>query len=157
MADKQDRTTQALDPALVEALALGLAPVQPDAGAILRMREKLFQRIREPEPEFRFVHSHEGEWVRLLAGVEMKLLRQDNHSRSLLLRMRPGSRIPPHEHELEEESLVLEGDATINGVLCRAGDYHMAPRGKPHGWVSTEGGCLLFLRGASDQHAHSQA
>jgi hypothetical protein len=29
----------------------------------------------------------------------------------------------------------------------------MAPKGKPHGWVTTEGGCLLFIRGAVDQHA----
>lgn len=151
---RQERTTHVLDPALLEALALGLAPIQPDAGAILRMRGTLFQRIREPEPEFRFVHSHEGVWVKLLNGVEIKLLRQDSHSRSLLLRMAPGSRLPPHEHALEEESLVLEGDATINGVFCRTGDYHMAPKDKPHGWVTTENGCLLFIRGAADRHAH---
>jgi len=149
---KQEKTTQALDPALIEALVLGLNPVQPEARAIARMREKLFQRIHEPEAEFSFVHSHEGVWVKLLNGVDIKLLRKDAHSRSLLLRMAPGSRLPPHEHALEEESLVLEGDATINGVLCRTGDYHMAPKGKPHGWVTTERGCLLFIRGAVDQH-----
>lgn len=60
----------------------------------------------------------------------------------------------PHEHALDEESLVLEGDATINGVLCRAGDYHFAPRGKPHGWLTSEAGCLLFVRGAADPRAH---
>lgn len=150
---RQEKATPALDPALIEALASGLKPVQPEAQAIARMREKLFQRIHEPEAEFRFVHSHQGDWVKVLKGVEAKVLRQDGHSRSLLLRMAPGSRLPPHEHALEEESLVLEGDATINGVLCLTGDYHMAPKGKPHGWVTTEKGCLLFIRGAVDQHA----
>ena len=150
---KQEDARPGLDPSLIEALVVGLKPVQPEADAIVRMREKLFRRIHEPDVEFRFVHSHEGEWVKLLKGVEMKLLRQDGHSRSFLLRMAPGSRLPPHEHELEEESFVLDGDATINGVFCRAGDYHMAPQGKPHGWVTTERGCLLFLRGAADQHA----
>ncbi|HYP67001.1 MAG TPA: cupin domain-containing protein, partial [Thiobacillaceae bacterium] len=105
--------------------------MHPETTAIVRMQEKLFQRIHEPEAEFRYARSHQGEWVKVLKGVEIKLLRQDGRSRSFLLRMAPGSRLPPHGDGLEEESLVLEGDATINGVLCRTGDYHMAPKGKP--------------------------
>ncbi len=140
-----------LDAELLEALASASAATTPDAQVAARMREKLFQRVHAPAPDYLFVHSHQGEWVTLLRGVELKLLRQDDASRSFLIRMKPGSKLPPHEHALEEESLVLEGDATINGVLCLAGDYHMAPKGKPHGWVTSEKGCLLFIRGASEQ------
>lgn len=139
-----------LDAELLAALASASATISPDAQAASRMREQLFQRVRAPVPDYLFVHSHQGEWVSLLRGVELKLLRQDDASRSFLIRMKPGSKLPPHEHALEEESLVLEGDATINGVLCLAGDYHMAPKGKPHGWVTSEKGCLLFVRGAAE-------
>lgn len=150
----KNNTPPTLDPLLIAALASATPPEPPSADAATRMREQLFQRVHAPSPDFRFVHSHEGEWVRLLQGVELKLLRDETDSRSYLLRLSPGAGIPPHEHALDEESLILEGDATINGVLCRAGDYHFAPRGKPHGWLTSENGCLLFVRGAAGQHAH---
>lgn len=150
----ENNTLFPLDAALTEALAASSAAVTPDAQATARMREKLFRHVRAPAPDYLFVHSHQGEWVTLLQGVDLKLLREDAGSRSFLIRMAPGSKLPPHEHALDEECLVLEGDATLNGVLCLAGDYHLAPRGKPHDWVTSEKGCLLFIRGAAGQSAH---
>ncbi len=146
-------TPPLLDALLIEALASATPPEAPAPDAAARMREQLFQRVHAPVPDYLFVHSHQGEWVVLMQGVELKLLREDAHSRSFLLRMSPGSRLPPHEHALDEEALVLEGDATINGVLCRAGDYHLAPKGRPHDWLISENGCLLFIRGAAEQRA----
>ena len=143
-----------LDSQLIHALAEASLPIEPDADAALRIREQLFQRVHAKLPDYLFVHSHEGEWVGLTRGVELKLLRQDDRSRSFLLRMAPGARIPPHEHPLDEECLVLEGSATVNGVECGVGDYHLARQGNPHDWLTSEQGCLLFIRGASDQHAH---
>jgi anti-sigma factor ChrR (cupin superfamily) len=142
-----------LDPDLIAVLAGTSPPATLDAGMAARVRGQLFQRVHAAVPDYLFVHSHEGEWVNLLQGVDLKLLRQDDTSRSFLLRMMPGARIPPHEHALDEESLVLEGDATINGVLCLVGDYHMAPCNRPHGWISSENGCLLFIRGAAQRPA----
>ncbi len=150
---KNNETSAPIDPALIEALAAATPPEAPSDAATARMREALFQRVHAAAPDYLFVHSYEGEWVTLLRGVELKLLRQNGGQRSYLLRMAAGARIPPHEHALDEESLVLEGDATINGVICRAGDYHFAPRGKPHGWLTSEAGCLLFVRGAADARA----
>lgn len=147
---KNNETPTSLEPRIVEALAAATLPEAPTPEAAARMREALFQRIHASAPDYLFVHSHEGEWVRLLRGVELKLLRQDGGQRSYLMRMAPGARVPPHEHALDEESLVLEGDATIDGVLCLAGDYHFAPRGRPHGWLTSEKGCLLFVRGQSE-------
>jgi quercetin dioxygenase-like cupin family protein len=154
---KNNETSAPLDASLIAALAVATPPEAPSPEATGRMRETLFQRVHAPGPDYLFVHSHQGEWVSLLPGVELKLLRDDANSRSFLLRMMPGARLPPHEHALDEESLVLEGDATINDVLCRVGDYHFAPRGKPHGWLSSEAGCLLFVRGASEaRHGAAQ-
>lgn len=142
-----------LDTDLIAALAGASLPAAVDAGMAARVRGQLFQRVHAAAPGYLFVHSHEGEWVNVLQGVDLKLLRQDDMSRSFLLRLMPGARVPPHDHALDEESLVLEGDATINGVLCLVGDYHMAPRNKPHGWISSENGCLLFIRGAAHRPA----
>ncbi len=141
-----------LNAALIEAIAVATSPHEPTAEATARMHTKLFQRIHEHSPEYIFIHSHEGEWTHLLRGVELKRLRQEGSQHSYLLRMKPGSRIPPHEHKFDEESLVLEGNVTIDGVLCCSGDYHFAPRGKPHGWLVSEAGCLLFVRGGIESH-----
>lgn len=142
-----------LDILLMEALASATPAITPKSEVTQRIREQLFQRVHASEPDYLFVHSHEGRWIKLLRGIELKLLRQDTQSRSYLLRMAPGSRIPPHDHPLDEECLILEGEATVNGVLCRAGDYHLARQGKPHDWLTSEKGCLLFIRGAVDSHA----
>ena len=143
-----------LDAALIAAMAAATPPEAPTVDATARMHKQLFQRIHSLSPDYIFVHSHEGEWVPLLRGVELKQLHQDGAQHSYLLRMAAGSRIPPHEHALDEEALVLEGDVTINGVLCRSGDYHFAPRGKSHGWLTTEVGCVLFVRGGIEAPPH---
>ncbi len=151
---KHDTPPPTLDTTLIEAMAAATPPDTPTASATARIREQLFQRIHALSPGYIFVHSQEGEWVHLLPGVEFKLLRQDGDQHSYLLRMAAGSRIPPHEHTLDEEALVLEGDITINDVLCRSSDYHFAPRGKPHGWLTSEAGCMLFIRGGTIVHPH---
>lgn len=142
-------TPPTLDMLLIDALASATPAETPSVETATRIREQLFQRVHGPGPDFLFLHSHEGEWIKVLKGVELKVLRHDAESRSYLLRMAPGAKLPPHEHALDEESLILEGDATINGVLCRSGDYHFAPRGKPHGWMTSQNGCMLFVRGAA--------
>ena len=146
----------ALDPALIDALARHAPPVTPAPDVSARIRQQLFARIHSDvsqTPDYVFVHSDEGEWTRLMRGVERKLLRQDAQSRSYLLRLAPGARIPPHEHPLDEECLVLAGSATVNGVECGVGDYHLAPQGKPHDWLTSSEGCVLFIRGARDDGA----
>ncbi len=143
-----------LDAALIKAMAAATPPEAPTVDATVRMHKQLFQRIHSLSPDYIFVHKHEGEWVPLLRGVELKQLHQDGAQRSYLMRMAAGSRIPPHEHALDEEALVLEGDVTINGVLCRSGDYHFAPRGKPHGWLTSQAGCVLFVRGCIEVSPH---
>ena len=142
-----------LSPDLIDVLAGATPPVDPEPEAVARIRQQLFKRVHTPAPDYLFIHRHEGEWTRLMRGVELKLLRQDKHSRSYLLRMAPGARIPPHAHPLDEECLVLEGSATVNGVDCGVGDYHLARQGNPHDWLTSKQGCLLFIRGAVDNHA----
>ena len=144
-----------LEPALIAAFASATQPTTPDAMTSMRMREQLFQRVHSPAHEFLFVQGGQGEWLRLTQGVEFRVLRQDGDSCAYMLRMEAGARLPPHKHPQDEECLVLEGDATINGVLCRVGDYHLAPQGSPHQWLTTEKGCLMFVRGAAVHPAHA--
>jgi quercetin dioxygenase-like cupin family protein len=77
----------------------------------------------------------------------MKILYRDSTATSFLLRLSPGAKLPPHVHAADEECLVLEGELLLaEGVRLKAGDYHFAPRGLPHGTAHSPSGALLFRR-----------
>jgi quercetin dioxygenase-like cupin family protein len=80
--------------------------------------------------------------------VKKKILSEHAESglHSYLLRMEPGSVIPPHDHIVDEESIMLEGDAMIGELPLLAGDYHFAPKGSKHEMVRSQSGCLVFVR-----------
>ena len=50
----------------------------------------------------------------------------------------------------------LEGEVWLGDVSARAGDYHLARSGIPHGVLRTDGGCLLFLRGQKHFQARTE-
>ena len=75
-----------------------------------------------------------------------RLLMSESGVSRLLLRMEQGASLPAHDHPTAEECVVLEGEVWLGDVHCHAGDYHRAPRGKPHGALRTDGGCLLYVR-----------
>ena len=84
----------------------------------------------------------------MLIGVKKKFLSEHAESgmQSYLLRMDSGSVIPPHDHIADEESIMLEGEAMIGELPLSTGDYHFAPKGSRHDQVSTQSGCLVFIR-----------
>ena len=145
----RDHRKPALDDDILAALAREVPAMEVDAAASSRMLHALAARVQHESPDFRFVHSHEGSWLPLARGVEIKLLRQDSQSRSFLLRMAPNSSLQAHPHALDEESLVLEGEVTVQGVHCLPGDYHFAPAGKDHAELHSTSGCLLYVRGSA--------
>ena len=62
-----------------------------------------------------------------------------------MLRMEPGSRSKPHEHQGHEEFLLLEGHLIdIDGVEYKTGDYVELLPGSTHS-SHTVDGCLLMV------------
>jgi quercetin dioxygenase-like cupin family protein len=60
-------------------------------------------------------------------------------------KMAPGTSSEPHEHNGNEEFLVLDGELTDNdGTVYRKGDLVWLKGGTQH-WSSTEQGCLLAV------------
>lgn len=142
-------------PDLMEALLLAQAEIRPEPERAQGLKARLLEQVRaerSPTPALLTVRADSGEWIRLGPKVEMKILRQDRDSRCFLLRLLPGGVLPPHEHPMDEECLVLEGEAELGGVRVRAGDFHLAPKGVPHGLVRSRTGALLYLRGANPAH-----
>lgn len=111
---------------------------------LARVRRDVAHSPREPAT----VHPGDGEWRELLPGLFEKVLYVDplTGTRSLLLRGAAGTRIPAHTHRGAEECLLLEGEVRIGEFDLRPGDYHVAPPGTEHGWLTSESGFLAFLR-----------
>lgn len=147
MSDDRDPT---LDDALTGRIAEALAPAPPSAQIAARLRRRLLEAARQTADTAAHhltIRAAAGQWLQVLPGVSMKMLREDATTRSYLLRLAAGASLPPHAHAHDEECMVLEGDVWLDGLHAGAGDFHLAHRGNPHGEVRTESGCLLFIRG----------
>jgi anti-sigma factor ChrR (cupin superfamily) len=94
------------------------------------------------------VRAREGEWRTLAPGAEIKVLMVDRDAgfQSFLLRLAPGTLLPPHDHDALEECLLLEGDMVIGDRVYRQGDYHAALPGSRHAPISTRNGGVVFIR-----------
>ncbi len=135
---------------IIEELLLSTTPVAPPQERAKAMRAKILERAYASKPnamlDFVTIRATEGVWINLNAKVEMKLLHGDGTSRSFLLRMQPGGSLPAHDHPSNEECMVLEGEVWLGDIVARTGDYHLAPKGIPHGMLTSPTGALLFLR-----------
>lgn len=147
------------DPAFARAVAdweRRLAPVAPPADAIAPpagLFEAVVGRIEAKRADlpgtmtFRRAARH---WFPLSEGVEISVLWENTAigRRSMLLRMQPGAIYHGHEHEGDEECLVLEGDLNFGELALNAGDFHLAPKGRVHPAATSRAGCLLFVNAA---------
>lgn len=129
----------------------GIAMKMLRAALAAWLRRRLLNAVRTAAPAqpdvHLTIHAAEGNWFEILPGITVKMLRQDDISCSYLLRLAPRASLPAHPHTLDEECVVLAGDVWLGDVQARAGDFHLARGGTPHGEIRSEGGCLLYLRG----------
>jgi len=61
-----------------------------------------------------------------------------------VLEYAPGAVVPPHYHDCDYVSLVLEGDFTVDGRHHVAGDIRFVKGGTVYGLVAGPRGCKLF-------------
>jgi anti-sigma factor ChrR (cupin superfamily) len=146
---KAPRPDAILEADLAEAMANAIAPVELSAQQRERMRTRIINRASAAPPaRMTTLRASEGAWEDLMPGVRLKTLHVEKsaNTRTFLLRMEPGSRIPVHSHTQDEHCLVIEGEVRIGEYIMRSGDWHVALPGSTHEDFRTETGCLLFLR-----------
>ncbi|MGZ8337786.1 MAG: cupin domain-containing protein [Allosphingosinicella sp.] len=94
-------------------------------------------------------YADEAEWIASpMAGVERRMLERDGDDvarATSVVRDRPGSHFPPHEHAQGEEFLVLEGTFADELGTYPAGTYVRNPPGSGHAPWSDDG-CVLFVK-----------
>ena len=159
------KDTSALDDDVIEKLVEVHKPIEIAPEMVRRMRGNIMTRIKntankEIEPNsqeakpsfFSTIYADEGEWIEAMPGGKFKVLHDDGNGfkglMSYLVRLDAGVELDGHNHPFDEECLMLEGDLTMGDITLNKGDFHYAPAGIPHGRLSTQKGCLAFIRGA---------
>jgi anti-sigma factor ChrR (cupin superfamily) len=140
-----------LGDALAAALGKAFTPIEPPSDRAAALRARALAHAREPQGDVRgliTVQADEGAWRWFAPGVTIKALYVDEvaRTRSFLLRLEPGARLPPHMHQTDEECIVLEGELSLGALTVGAGGYHLAPAGVSHSEITTKTGALIFLR-----------
>lgn len=141
-----------LDPGTRQWLeqALGVARAG-DAELLARVKRRVVSAIHEQSAlPHHTVRAEAGGWETMAPGVQRKRLWERGDATSCMVRLAPGTSFPSHNHPLDEECVILEGSLRIGAdLLLRPGDFHVGLRGVEHQAVSTDEGCLCFLRTAS--------
>ena len=132
-------------------ISLGLAAPEADPPESLRaellMRLNGVERSASRSQDFISIRASEGEWREMQAGVMLKQLYVDHASgiATSLVKMLPGTSLPPHEHSRPEQFYVLEGDCYVRGQRLGPGDYHRAEAGSIHESTYTVDGTMFLL------------
>ena len=126
------------------AIASNIIATTPAPEVAMRIKTKLMQRVQSDLHQFIF--ANQGEWKTVFAGVQMKLLHKAGKQQSFLLKLAANTSIPAHAHAQDEESFVLQGNVTIEGIMCSEGDYHYAFAGSQHQPITTVEGCTLLIK-----------
>jgi len=151
---KDEDKTKVVPDDTASAILVATAAVDPGQEAAARMKGRLLERVREEASgsaaELVTVREETGEWLETGSGNSIKILRSDEETMSMLVRLEPGTTFPRHYHPADEETYVIEGETYFGDIHLVAGDYHLAPKGTTHGEVRTETGCVLLIRKASE-------
>jgi anti-sigma factor ChrR (cupin superfamily) len=152
MKAKPDKPpTQSLEAGIRQSLDQALNAERAGDGELLaRVKTRVMGAIEQKSGQLhRTVRAEAGTWEPVAPGVERKLLWERGDATSCLIRLAPGASFPPHGHPIDEESVILEGSLRIGAdLLLRVGDFHVGLSGVKHETVSTDEGCLCFLRTA---------
>ena len=90
----------------------------------------------------------EHEYRELLPGIKSRLVYCDDSLVANETVIEPGARVPPHQHESIQVTIVLDGSLIlgVEGLGERAlskGDYLVIPRGANH-WASSDAGARVL-------------
>jgi quercetin dioxygenase-like cupin family protein len=129
----------------VDLLPLAAPEVEPPPSLRARLLERITGERRPAAAigEGILVRADETAWVDAPApGVQYRLLQG---KQTMLVRMAPDTWLPEHDHQFNEQCLVLEGSVRSDGVTAYAGDYVFMPAGSHHAALYSETGATFLI------------
>lgn len=111
------------------------------------MREMATALLPGDGPQFLTIAAGSGGWREVAAGAFIKPLLLQGASASMLLRLEAGARLPVRPRVMEEECLMLSGEAFFGDVLLRSGEYQQASSSTPGGEAFSDVGALVYVHG----------
>src|SRR5262245_9567256 len=94
----------------------------------------------------RFIETENVPWIQNGPGHKPKVLYYDPATEMLTIvsKLDPGARIPPHTHEDLEQTFVLEGSLVDDEGECSAGNFVIRAKGSRHSPVAPNG-CTMVV------------
>ena len=146
--------SEALAPDLLEALAAAQVAEPVPSAMAQRIKHRLMDRIARAETGHTTVHCGAEGWQQFQHGVDIKVLNEADGVMSYLLRLAQGAVVAAHRHPINEECMVIEGSLLIGKELeVSAGSFHLAHKNTLHAPISSVGGAVMFIRGATPHPA----
>src|SRR5438874_12692223 len=95
----------------------------------------------------RFVDTESVPWIENAPGHKSKVIYYDPATEMLtiLSKLEPGARIPPHTHEDLEQTFVLEGSLVDDEGECTAGNFVIRAKGSRHAPIAPNGCTMLVF------------
>ncbi len=78
-------------------------------------------------------------------GTRMKILRDEDGAKTILLKLPHGFHIEAHTHLFSEQHLVLEGKYESEGKVYNSGTYRFIPAHKNHGPFTSNSGAVVLI------------
>lgn len=147
-------STPLLPDDIVGELLTALTPVAMPKKRQAKVKDALMKKVaiaaaaddQEQNGGIATVRAGDQGWYPWLPGIEAKILYDDGHRMSWLAKFQPGARMASHDHDGDEESIVVEGACYVGKTLLKQGDFQLARHGSRHAEISSPDGCVLLMR-----------
>ena len=138
---------QSLRPVIDRFVSWPTDVLRPDASVQMRLALRIAEETGQRPVLPSTTQWSEPEWEHVAPGIECKLLATDTerHRVSMLVRLAPGTKYPPHIHAGVEELHLLDGELWIDNRKLFPGDYNYGAPGTGDQSVWSETGCTCVL------------
>lgn len=78
-------------------------------------------------------------------GTRIKVLRDENGAKTILLKLPQEFNLESHSHVMAEQHFILEGEYESDGQIYGAGSYQLIPSHADHGPFKSKNGALVLV------------
>jgi anti-sigma factor ChrR (cupin superfamily) len=138
---------------IASELLVALTPISMPKKREAKLKDALMKKVAATQAaanaasrDIATVRADAGGWYPWLPGIDAKMLYDDGHRMSWLARFQPGARMAAHDHDGDEESIVVQGACYVGKTLLKQGDFQLARHGSRHAEIFSPEGCVLLMR-----------